>query len=196
MRSTELQIKLKTLAAEARFIRRAEKAKKRAAQRARNLTFPYNNLPHPDKLNEIYVQRGIWNSQHLGALAGLHHHRTVVVRREARAGYIAYGFMRGKTYRQVENGTVYAQGKSNLPTLDREQQAVWKRAREIVSSFHSKDEATLAKFDEWQSVGVSAPVVPPVEYVEVELPEIVRVKKSDAIRRGLAAVVTSGFVDD
>lgn len=36
---------------------------------------------------------------------GLHEHRTYDVRREARSAQLAYGFLRGRQYKQLENAT-------------------------------------------------------------------------------------------
>jgi len=72
MRSLELKIKLKTLAAEAKFIRREELRLK-------------GNMKRDAYREHLYL------------------HRINVVRREARATHLAYQFLRGIPYEQVEN---------------------------------------------------------------------------------------------
>lgn len=63
-----LRVKIKSLAEEARIIRREEQRSK------------------------------LWG-------AGLTNHRKFVVRPEARNAQLAYGFLRGRTYEQLENST-------------------------------------------------------------------------------------------
>lgn len=80
-----LRIKIISLAFEAKAIRRDEKyylakARRRAAAQKSG-----------DQAKEIF-----W---------GLRRHRIIDVRREARASYLAYGFLRGRTYKQLEAKT-------------------------------------------------------------------------------------------
>lgn len=74
MSKTFLKIKIMSLAAEARIIRTEEKRWPGTA--------PGANLGSPR--------------------AGLHEHRITVVRPEARVALLAYGFLRGRRYRQIE----------------------------------------------------------------------------------------------
>ena len=70
-----LKIKLKSLAAESRFIRREER---RTYNR-------FGKCVNPALREALYL------------------HRIIIVRDEARATLLAYGFLRGRTYRQMEN---------------------------------------------------------------------------------------------
>jgi len=75
---TYLKIKIMSLAAEARIIRR-EESKARAAWR-------HNR-------SNTAAEQDFW---------GLRSHRTWNVRNEARVALLAYGYLRGRTYRQLE----------------------------------------------------------------------------------------------
>ena len=72
-----LKVKIKSLAEEARIIRKEEVKLKR------------RSVP--------YRPEG-WER----TLTGLHHHRIWDVRREARATHLAYGFLRGRALAQIE----------------------------------------------------------------------------------------------
>ena len=74
-----LKIKLKALAAEARIIRREE--------------LRTNCSP---RIGEVYATANTLER------AALHEHRVGAVRREARHTYLAYGFLRGRAYAQLE----------------------------------------------------------------------------------------------
>lgn len=110
-----LKIKLKSLAAEAKIIRKAERA----------LAFP-PSLPinhfskeerdkNPDfiKRSAVEIRRmkaaqrarfrsNPWYGQNRETLSAIREHRVIDVREEARATHLAYGFVRGKTYQQIE----------------------------------------------------------------------------------------------
>jgi hypothetical protein len=77
-----LKVKIKSLAAEAQIIRREER---RFLARSRQLT--------PEENATSEVKRIFW---------GLRQHRIWDVRREARSAGLAYGFIRGRGYRQIE----------------------------------------------------------------------------------------------
>lgn len=73
-----LKVKIKSLAEEARIIRKEE-----------------SKAPN-DPANGVYDQQNLWN------------HRINVVRPEARATLLAYGYIRGRTYREVEPNSTTA----------------------------------------------------------------------------------------
>lgn len=81
-RTAHLKIKLKSLAAEARIIRHAERRQKTHA--------------HRDGISEEH------KADHLHALADLQSHRRGVVRHAARESLLAYVFLRGKPYAAAE----------------------------------------------------------------------------------------------
>lgn len=84
-----LKVKVKSLAEEARIIRREEHAAKRQYRWAKN----------QQGAEEIYTEahNTFW---------GLRHHRTYDVRNEARAAHIAYGYLRGLEYSMIETPEV------------------------------------------------------------------------------------------
>jgi hypothetical protein len=75
--NTYLKVKIKSLAEEARIIRREE---------------------WQIKSKPVGYRESGWSAK----LDGLHNHRTQVVRPEARATQLAYGFLRGRLYSQIE----------------------------------------------------------------------------------------------
>lgn len=64
---------------------------------------------------------------------GLTLHRKSVVRKEARATLIAYGYLRGKSYEAIEPGVT--------TTPD------WAKVKSMVTRYGTKDQA--AEFDSW-----------------------------------------------
>jgi hypothetical protein len=89
-----LKVKIKSLAAEATIIRKEEAKAKR--------------LKHKSE-------------RHERAFFGLKSHRRNEVRDEARHSLLAYGFLRGRRYSQIEN-----QGNSSPD---------WKRVRQLITKF-------------------------------------------------------------
>ena len=110
-----LKIKLKSLAAEARIIR-----------------FEEDKAPN-DPASGIYDRQSLYD------------HRILVVRPEARATLLAYGYIRGRTYRQVEpNSTT----RNLIP---------WKKVRAMVEKYGPKP-FYADSFEKWQNeamVGIS-----------------------------------------
>jgi hypothetical protein len=110
-----LKLKLKSLAAEAKILRQAESCLQFQAN-------PMRLAPHavPDEIAslgdkaiaawfraELRDQRKQWREkpwygENRERLNGMQLHRTVELREAARATHLAYGFIRGKTYRQIE----------------------------------------------------------------------------------------------
>lgn len=82
---SHLKVKIKSLAEEARIIRHEERRALKSATWARS-------RQQPAELNAAESEYD-----------GLYHHRTVDVRDEARAAQLAYGFLRGRAYRTIEN---------------------------------------------------------------------------------------------
>jgi hypothetical protein len=77
-----LKVKVASLAAEARIIRRLERQHRDRARQLAALQKP--------------------NSKMLDLRAGLYHHRVNVVRPEARASHLALGYLRGRSYAEME----------------------------------------------------------------------------------------------
>lgn len=83
-----LKVKVKSLAAEARIIRKEENKAKAS----------YRYLKNKQGCEEDYRKaRATWE--------GLQHHRKVDVRQEARASQLAYAFIRNKAFKYVEAST-------------------------------------------------------------------------------------------
>ncbi len=85
--STELKIKTKTLATEATYIRREERAAIKMARAAKEFQDRKQAAKSYKKYNN------------------LRDHRTRVVRPEARATGLARGFLNGRPYREIEAST-------------------------------------------------------------------------------------------
>lgn len=81
---TFLKIKIKSLAAEAKIIKLEEQKWKPIRLKKVHENDNEPNEPHPF----------FWS---------LRHHRLYEVRTECRAALLAYGYLRGRTYKQIEN---------------------------------------------------------------------------------------------
>lgn len=108
-----LKVKIKSLAAEARIIRLEERRRKAPfVDRQR-----FHNAGPPSRGERIVLtKRGTyqishglplrfrreWSIEEDDVYFSLHHHRTVDIRREARAAQLAYAFIRHHDYRSVE----------------------------------------------------------------------------------------------
>lgn len=112
-RKTELKIKIMSLAAESRIIRREEKK---------------------------------WPGRHAKRLS-LREHRIGDVRTEARCALLAYGFLRGRLYRQVENRVRpvdHAHKDKAMKPID------WERVIALVARFGGLDKRDARqKLAEW-----------------------------------------------
>ncbi len=86
-----LKIKIKSLAAEASIIRHEERKVLKSGRWHRRRDVE-------DQLNTASSEQESAYSTY----RGLHQHRTVEVRHEARAALIAYGYIRGKTFTSIE----------------------------------------------------------------------------------------------
>lgn len=114
-----LKVKIASLAAEARIIRRYEN---RLLKKLRKIP----NWPDEGKPDEIR------------AFGTLRYHRKWDVRREARSSCLAYGFLRGRSYKALE--------KTCRHSPD------WKRVESIINSFSVGDKRDVAqRFSEWKS---------------------------------------------
>jgi len=123
-RNTHLKIKIKTLAAEARIIRKEERKALEAGRLA---------------LKRVADGRGATPSSWYSTYAGLHEHRRGIVRSTARLNNIAYGFLRGHAYSEIEQKT--------LTQVDLS--AVWK----LVKRFGGRED--LARWSEWQGAATA-----------------------------------------
>ena len=81
--------------------------------------------------------------------SGLAEHRRTVVRREARHTLLAYGFLRGRKYQQIENNA------QNPPDWARVKKMVAKYGtnwmpEEGLRDYHKRQEETLLRFEQWK----------------------------------------------
>jgi hypothetical protein len=112
-----LKVKARSLAEESRIIRRQEAIQKHRAAWAKAHEAP----------EEEREARALWD--------GLSEHRRIVVRREARSTQLAYAFIRGKAYRDIE---AYSHEQPN-----------WTNVKRLVQRYGEFDAAT---FDAWTAV--------------------------------------------
>ena len=133
-----LKIKIKSLASEASDIRK-EKRRVNINSRARkhmsrDIAFGQvrtSNGARAEDFTEAQIERMrkklarsqaiLANPKAMERQQGLYQHLQNVVRPEARASYIAYGFLRGRTYSEIE---VNAQTKP-----------VWEKVRRLIEKF-------------------------------------------------------------
>jgi len=111
-----LKVKVKSLAVEATIIRKEERVWK-----PRRI----DGIPHP-------------------TFFGLKAHRRGVLRNESRHALLAYGFLRGKTYKQIEN-------KAYEPPN-------WNSIEQLAKRFGGLDSRVLLqRFAEWKDAAISQP---------------------------------------
>lgn len=140
-----LKVKIKSLAAEARVIRTEEN---KALSRARAFKGKYRKRHDveshkPEKPAwvlrfEKYGEAKETSETEYEKFWGLKRHRINVVRKEARDSHIAYGFLRGREYQNIEQSRY----------IDPD----WKNIERIVLRFNSGDieeQVILQRFAEW-----------------------------------------------
>lgn len=102
MGTTELKVKLMSLAAEAKIIRREEQRAKRGyrwAKLERNFLLQENEARDGEKVKEV-EEKG---RQYTSTFWSLRNHRKGVVAEAARSALLAYGFLRGRPYSALES---------------------------------------------------------------------------------------------
>lgn len=129
--SIYLKIKIKSLAEEARIIRKEER---KVLSYART-----TDIPAPKEI-------------HYRTYESLHRHRTYDVRTEARATHLAYAFLRGVPYASVEAKRSDSKKASYAETL------TWKRASDMVKKYGTT--AQFAEFvsGKWETACSSTEV--------------------------------------
>lgn len=139
----ELKVKICSLAAEARIIRRLEKQKRDQARRARGWrqavavddkgrakTKWFKEVDAPDTAQ--------YSDDHLAKYQSLRAHRILDVRKEARASQLAYGFLRGRDYKQMEQ-KCYTEPN-------------WSKVQDIAERFSGEDKRIVAqRFAAWKA---------------------------------------------
>ena len=110
-----LKVKIKSLAAEARIIKREEQKRRKA----------WRSVTRAETKKETGRQA-----------RGLREHRIGQVRPESRCALVAYGFLRGRPYKVVENSA--------------KSEPDWDRVQRLIEKFGTDDVRELRqKFAEW-----------------------------------------------
>lgn len=90
----------------------------------------------------IRAEEKKWPGEHVARI-GLHEHRIHSVRPEARHALLAYGFLRGRSYRQLERTAA--------------QPPDWERVGQLIEKFGGGGVRLLRqRFAEWQEAPVAA----------------------------------------
>ena len=130
MSKTYLKIKIKSLAAEARIIRSEERkfcVQKRPKQSPASEGAHAPEEGAPDVVSQAAKTSAPAEGHNSNAASrrsgdnpirnGLYRHRVDVVRAEARSAQLAYGFIRGRTYAQLERSCVEPPNTSRILKL-------------------------------------------------------------------------------
>lgn len=141
-----LKIKIKSLAAEATMIRQEERKQNpghRARVRARRIISGQyrpregESIANDDDARRSRAARILKIKPNMEAFYGLKDHRTNDVRSEARSSFLAYGFLRGRSYSQIE------QTHHTAPD--------WKRVEQLVRKYGTDDiRDRMQRFEEWK----------------------------------------------
>lgn len=106
-----LKVKIKSLAEEARIIKHEENKRKvprvRSPQYVSPPSAPEHRLPevrNENKARSTKRRNQPWYQMSVEELHGLHLHRIHHVRTECRLTHIAYGYLRGRDFKQVDSG--------------------------------------------------------------------------------------------
>ena len=138
-----LKVKIKSLAAEAQMIRQEERKCNigcRARIKIRRRLRKSNELSIDDRARmERQLVKPSENA--MKAFWGLRYHRIYDVRDEARAAHVAYGFLRGRTYAQVEGAALSSPN--------------WERVEALVKKYGDAPDR-LQKFSEWKDASKPA----------------------------------------
>ena len=137
---TFLKVKIISLGDEARTIRRLEKQNRDAVRSSKlgYLIEQEENIRWEKKKYRAFKGKSPKPFDHTGPSIlrqRLHEHR-MQIRREVRAAHLAYGFLRGRSYRTIENKT------KNAPN--------WHRVIKIILQFgREPDQVLRQRFAEW-----------------------------------------------
>lgn len=157
-----LKVKLKSLAEEARIIKREERKRKLKRLRPKPFSMPGGGaaigVPAIDRQQEresLARQRARpWRSMALHEIEQLHLHRIRVVRKEARLTLIAYAFIRGRTLASVDRCNSFSHDD-------------WKRVVAMIRKYGGSLDVKEQLLD-W--VGRSGPTTMPKGLLEAILP--------------------------
>lgn len=146
-----LKIKIKSLAEEAKMIRREERKQNpghRARVRARRILSGHRNpvMKEGMTVEQVHARaRKILrpaNEKAMDSFWGLRFHRTEEVRDEARSSHVAYGFLRGRPYKTVENSA--------------KTEPDWTRVEQLVKKYGEDDvRDRMQRFSEWKNAATA-----------------------------------------
>ncbi len=137
MKYPELKIKIKSLAAEATIIRGDERKHLNAAREAEKANRPAKLDAFGRKPYQI--SRDTYGS--------LRHHRVFDIRIEQRATLIAYGYLRGRAYRQIEQSPHWLKAPYCRPGPD------WARVTAMIVKYAGGDKKVIfEQLKEWRKL--------------------------------------------
>lgn len=149
-----LKIKIKSLALEAETIRREEKKFKTHYEYLKSL----DGLPNRD---QTLLDKS--KSSSLNTRITLHEHRVNSVRKEARAALLAYGFLNGRDYNEIEGFT--RTGFS------------WKRVEELIKKYgEGEPQKLLQQFAEWRDAAIDYIDITTLAATEAEVEDMLKVE--------------------
>ena len=122
-----LKIKVVSLAAEARLIRKDERKQLKWARAAAQ--------------NNAYGKGAEYAQYHYKVFFGLQAHRKIDVRQESRASNLAYGFLKGRKFSEIER--VSHNKNTNPPN--------WTKVKNLVQRYgEGKEKEILQRFETWK----------------------------------------------
>lgn len=131
MKYPELKIKIKSLAEEARIIRSDERKHLDASRADRKANRPFQKN---------------WD-----AWGRLNTHRIFDVRIEQRATLIAYGYLRGKAYRQIEQAPHWLKAPYSRPGPD------WTKITAMIAKYQGGDKKVIfEQLKAWRELPLQA----------------------------------------
>ena len=150
-----LKINLKSLMAEARYIKQEER-KRLSGKACHRMQHPNPRAAAPEptekqleRYQPAYRSCPLPDGDHtpVAPYFQLHAHRTGALREEARRTLLAYGFVRGRSYAQVEIPTPLPPRGSSLQHIEEERWAgVWTKVRK-----YGAPDTKLSQLDAWHA---------------------------------------------
>lgn len=154
MNNLRLLVKLRSLALEAKEIRRIERRHQRALNKAnRRIEEKARRANRGKAVDAEDRVVPIFYKPHANYV-DVYKHRLLVVRPETRCSNIAYGFFRGNEYTQIENR--------------RHEYPDWDRIANIVKKFSDGDEKILADFVGWLLKAKQQPLISDIVPVDTQ----------------------------
>lgn len=134
-----LKVKIKSLAAEATIIHREERVHNIGARGRTRLKRQLRRMNDLTEAQRTRIERRLQapTPTAMATFWGLRQHRTQDVRSESRSAQIAYGYLRGRTYQQIEGAA--------------KSEPDWKRVQRLIEKYGPKGQTDLeAKLQAWR----------------------------------------------